>query len=59
MKVNSTSNLLTTVQYSTNFSSTNWVTLTNYTPNFTGTFNFTNNNVGPSSNRFYRAVHTF
>jgi hypothetical protein len=59
MQVNSTSNLLTTVQYSTNLMSSNWVTLTNYTPNFTGIFNVTNNNVGPSSNRIYRALHVF
>jgi hypothetical protein len=59
MTVNSTSNLLTTVQYSTNLNSTNWVPLTNYTPNYTGVFRFTNNNVGLLSNRFYRAVHTF
>ncbi len=59
MTVNSTSNLLTAVQYATNFPSANWVTLTNYTPNYTGIFNFTNNNVGSSSNRYYRAIHTF
>jgi len=58
MKVNTTSNLLTTVQYSTNFSSTNWITLTNYTPP-AATFNFTNDNVGASSNRFYRALNSF
>ena len=58
MRVNSTSNLLTRVQYSTNFASTNWVTLTNYTPP-TGTFMFTNSNVGASTNRYYRALNVF
>jgi hypothetical protein len=58
MKVNSTSNLLTRVQYSTNFNSTNWITLTNYTP-VSGTFNLTNSNVGSSTNRYYRALNIF
>ena len=58
MRVNSTSNLLTRVQYSTNFASTNWITLTNFTP-VSGTFNYTNSNVGPSTNRYYRALNVF
>ncbi len=58
MRVNSTSNLLTRVQYSTNFASTNWITLTNFTP-VSGTFNLTNSNVGASTNRYYRALNVF
>lgn len=57
-KVNSTPNLLTKVQASTNLSSTNWTSLLTNTP-VSGTFNFTNTNTLALPKRFYRAINQF
>lgn len=57
-KVNTTPNLLTKVQASTNLSSTNWTSLLTNTP-ASGTFNFTNTNTLALPKRFYRAINQF
>lgn len=58
MKVNSTPNLTTTIQYATNVAGPTWINLTNYS-NALGIFNFTNNGAGPGTNRFYRGLNSF
>ena len=57
-KVNSTPNLLTKVQASTNLSTTNWMALLTNTP-VSGSFSFTNTNTLALPQRFYRAINQF
>ena len=57
-KVNSTPNLLTKVQASTNLSTTNWMALLTNTP-VSGSFSFTNTNTLALPKRFYRAINQF
>ena len=57
-KVNSTPNLLTKVQASTNLSTTNWVALLTNTP-VSGSFSFTNTNTLALPQKFYRAINQF
>ena len=57
-KVNSTPNLLTKVQASTNLSFTNWTSLLTNTP-VSGSFSFTNTNLFSLPKKFYRAINQF
>ena len=57
-KVNSTPNLLTKVQSSTNLSFTNWTSLLTNTP-VSGSFSFTNTNLFSLPQKFYRAINQF